>query len=435
MAISAIFDLLLAVILYFYGPKKESNKWAVVFLIFTGLGSFSDVIVEPIPRNALFFILQACSPYGFLMFAIVYSEVTTRRIQRLLAGLLFLPIVMTFFITPMQPDIQMDFIILLLWAVPYYLSGCFLLISSYLREKDHVRRRNRLITVCFFVPAIMAIVVFNHIERVIDLNFRGYFNISLFVWGAFAFFIISSIRFGVLGVKIKFEKQLHDQTIKGIATGAAMLNHAMKNRITNINMLTERVKEIAYSQQQGQMDGEIERILAETKQMMQMVIRIQKQIEDIEIVEGAANLVDIMAQALNSNRYLLESKGISVHTDYSVNCGMLCDKVHLQEVFNNIIRNAVDAVEAEAGTLAIRIYESKNSVRIDCTDNGRGMDRETAAQIFDPFYSTKQREDNFGLGLSYCYLIMQKHGGSIDVASSPDEGTTFTVHLPKYRKM
>jgi signal transduction histidine kinase len=281
----------------------------------------------------------------------------------------------------------------------------------------------------------MAIVVFNHIERVIDLNFHGYFNISLFVWTAFAFFIISSIRFGVLGVKIKFEKQLHDQTIKGIATGAAMLNHAMKNCITNIDMLTERVKEIAHSQHLRQMDGEIERILAETKLMMQMVKRIQKQIEDIEIVEGTANLVDIVAQALNSNRYLLESKGISVHTDYSVNYDMLCDKVHLQEVFNNIIRNALDAVEAEAGKLAIRIYEGKNSVRIDCTDNGRGMDREAAAQIFDPFYSTKQREDNFGLGLSYCYLIMQKHGGSINVTSSPNVETTFTVHLPMYRKM
>jgi signal transduction histidine kinase len=435
MAISGVFDLLLAVILNFYGPKKESNKWAVVFLIFTGLGSFSDVIAQSIARIALFFILQACSPYGFLMFAIAYSEVTNRRNQRILASVLFLPIIMTFFITPMQPDIQMNFIILLLWAVPYYLSGCFLLISSYVREKDPVRRRNRLITVCFFVPAIMAIVVFNHIERVIDLNFHGYFNISLVVWCAFAFFIISSIRFGVLGVKIKFEKQLQDQTIKGIASGAAMLNHAMKNRITNIDMLTERMKEIAHSHHQGQMDGEIERILAETRQMMQMVKRIQKQIEDIEIVEGAANLADIVEQALNSNRYLLESKGVSVHMDYSVNCDMLCDKVHLQEVFNNIIRNAIDAVEAETGTLAIRIYESKSSVRIECTDNGKGMVREVAAQIFDPFYSTKQREDNFGLGLSYCYLILQKHGGSIDVASSPDAGTTFTVHLPKYRKM
>ncbi len=369
------------------------------------------------------------------MFAISYSEAATRRVKRVLAYVLLLPLVVTLLISPLKPEIQFDFILMLIWAALYYLGGCYLLVSSYLREKDRAKRRYRLLTACFFVPPIIAIVVFNHVNRAVNQHFDGYFNVSIVVWFGFAFFIIAAIRFGILGVRIRFEKQLHDQKIKGIASGAAMYNHAMKNRIINIDMLTGRVRELVHSQRNKQIDEDIERILAETKQVMHMVKRIQKQIEDVELVEGAANLIDMMTVTLHSSRYLLESKNVSVSTDYSINGDIMCDKLHLQEVFSNLINNAIDAVEDEGATLAIRIYENKGGIRIDFTDNGKGMVKEDEAQIFDPFYSTKQREENFGLGLSYCYLIMQKHGGSITSSSSPGAGTTFTLQLPKYRIM
>jgi hypothetical protein len=119
MIFTAIIDLLLAMIIFFYGPKQEATKWVVFFLMCASLGSLSSVIVEMIlPKLqlyklssdftytmlfdmhiAFFFILQVCTPYGFLMFTIVYSEITTHRIKNVLAGLLLLPILITLFIT------------------------------------------------------------------------------------------------------------------------------------------------------------------------------------------------------------------------------------------------------------------------------------------------------------------------------------------------
>jgi signal transduction histidine kinase len=432
---STILDLLFAGFLFHYGPKQESNRWAVLFLLFVGLGSLSEVVIQTELRSFFFFLLQACSPYGFVMFAITYSDASTPRTKNILAYALLIPLCVTLLISPLRPEIQIDFRLMLLWTAPYYLGGCFLLISSYLRERERVKRKYRLITACFFVPPILAIVVFNHINRAVNQHFDGYFNVSIVVWIAFAFFIIAAIRFGVLGVRIRFEKQLHDQKIRGIASGAAMFNHAVKNRITNIDLLTGRVKELVHSQHSEQVGEDIERILAETKQVMHMVKRIQKQIEDVELVEGTANLIDLIAHALHSNHYLLESKSVSVSTDYSVNDDIVCDKVHLQEVFSNIIGNAVEALDEKGGTIAIRTYDSKGGIRIDFTDNGKGMTKKAEAQIFDPFYSTKKSDVNFGLGLSYCYLIAQKHGGTIKVLSSEGKGSTFTFLLPKYRKI
>jgi signal transduction histidine kinase len=455
MIFAASIDLLIAIILYFYGAKQEATKWSILFFIFACLGSLSFVIVESIlpalqiykvgnhfvntalfdMHIAFFFILQACTPYAFTMFTIVYSEAVLPHIKNVLAYALVLPIIMTWFITPMKPDIQLDFIILLLWTAPYYLVGCFLLISSYLKEKNPRKRRGRLITVCFFVPPIIMIVVLNHFNRAFYQNDQGFRYISLFVGAAFVVFIISAIRYGALGVKIKFEQQKLDQTIKGIASGTSMLNHAMKNRIVNIDMLAGRLKVTAQLLQHKEMGSDTDLILAETQQMLQMVKRIHKQIEDIEIVEGSASLDEIIALALQSNKVLLESKGIIVVTDCSLKDEVICDRIHLQEVFSNLIRNALDAMEVESGKLGIKIYERKADILIEFADNGSGIDKEIADKIFEPFFSTKHSEENFGLGLSYCYLVLQKHGGKIAVASQQDGGTMITVYLPKHRKL
>ena len=64
------------------------------------------------------------------------------------------------------------------------------------------------------------------------------------------------------------------------------------------------------------------------------------------------------------------------------------------------------------------------------SDNGCGMDSETAEHIFEPYYTTKNGEKNLGLGLYYCWNVMNAHGGSIRVSSEPGAGSTFTLLFP-----
>jgi signal transduction histidine kinase len=455
MIFAALIDLLFAFILYYYGSRQEATRWAIFFFICASLGSLSYVIVDSIIpvlqlnklshsfaykvlfnlHIAFLFILQAFVPYAFLQFAIVYSEAVSLRIKRILVYLLTLPIWLTLGMTPLKPDIQLDYSLLLIWAAPYYLVACFLLVFFYMKEKNPEKRRSRLITACFTVPPIIVIVILNNFVGALNQNDQGVRYISIFVGIAFVVFIVSAIRYGAMGVSIQFEKQRLDYTIKGIASGTLMLNHAMKNRITNMDMLADRMRRVSQSLEHKPMEEDITFLQLETQQMMQMVKRIQKQIEDIELVKDYANLKDVMTQTLQSNYYLLESKGISVTSTYLINLDIICDKVHLQEVFNNLIRNAVDAMDPGIGTLSIRIYESKSSVLIDFSDNGTGMDKYMASKIFVPFFSTKLKVDNFGLGLSYCYLVMQKHGGSIELVNPIDSGTTFTLRLPKKSKI
>ena len=108
---------------------------------------------------------------------------------------------------------------------------------------------------------------------------------------------------------------------------------------------------------------------------------------------------------------------------------ILSDPAQLEQIFINIIDNAIDAI-GKNGSLTIRTLAWKKGVRILFTDSGPGMDQETVTRIFDPFFTTKKVGEGTGLGLAICYTILEKLGGRIEVQSRLGEGTTFSITLP-----
>lgn len=100
----------------------------------------------------------------------------------------------------------------------------------------------------------------------------------------------------------------------------------------------------------------------------------------------------------------------------------------LREVFVNLLRNAVDAVEGEGEVLVSTHADSAHGV-VEVSDTGTGMSPEVQEKLFRPLFTTKG-ERGTGLGLATSYAIVHRHGGSIQVKSAPGAGTTFTVRLP-----
>jgi two-component system NtrC family sensor kinase len=105
------------------------------------------------------------------------------------------------------------------------------------------------------------------------------------------------------------------------------------------------------------------------------------------------------------------------------------DQAQLQQVFLNLISNAIDAIGKE-GLIAVRSERSGQELQVRISDNGRGIPEELQKKVFDPFFTTKEKEKGTGLGLWISYSIIEKMGGTIDLKSKPGEGTTFTVKLP-----
>jgi len=109
----------------------------------------------------------------------------------------------------------------------------------------------------------------------------------------------------------------------------------------------------------------------------------------------------------------------------------IMDESQIQQVFMNIILNAVHAME-EHGELTIETYSDKEQqyVTARITDTGCGIAPEHREAIFDPFFTTKDPGKGTGLGLAVACRIIQAHGGRVDVESEVGHGTTFTITLP-----
>jgi signal transduction histidine kinase len=131
---------------------------------------------------------------------------------------------------------------------------------------------------------------------------------------------------------------------------------------------------------------------------------------------------------------LANEKGIMAVSD--------CDKNHppvpmdpdgMHQVLMNLLSNAVDAVEPQAGLIKVSCQydESEHQCVIEVVDNGPGVMPSMMNHMFELFHSTKGNRGT-GLGLAVARKIVEEHDGTIGVRSSPVEGTTFTIRLPVY---
>ena len=110
------------------------------------------------------------------------------------------------------------------------------------------------------------------------------------------------------------------------------------------------------------------------------------------------------------------------------------NETHLGNVFNNIVDNALKYNRSEIKRLDIDVNKRNHVIEISITDNGVGISAENLKHIFDPFFRVTADEihdvKGYGLGLDYAKTILEKHGGTIDVKSEINKGSTFIINLP-----
>jgi C4-dicarboxylate-specific signal transduction histidine kinase len=108
---------------------------------------------------------------------------------------------------------------------------------------------------------------------------------------------------------------------------------------------------------------------------------------------------------------------------------VLVDRVQLQQVLVNLMRNAIEAMQhCERQELDLSISESKGMIEVSLADTGPGLSPDVAAHLFEPFISTKS--NGMGVGLSICQTIISQHGGRIWAEANPAGGTIFRFTLP-----
>ncbi|WP_202081392.1 sensor histidine kinase [Caldalkalibacillus salinus] len=443
---------IIAAILIWTDPKREPTRWASLTAFVGGLAGFSVFVGETvipylqtqgveqglllrslaITETITSIICLSGLPYAFIVFAIVSSRRFTEKMKRRLKILLILPVGYTFYVTPLFPTLEYNFFVFLFWAVPYTFIGSALLIYEFITEKNPLKRTSRLFTNIVIVTPVVSYAITNYILRSFHIEEVWRYNTFVIVL-IFVAFIVFGAKHGVLGVKLKFEKHDDvDHTMRSLHSGTSILNHTIKNEIGKINILADKIKYTAEKEKQPQIAQDAEQLMMSSEHVLNMVDRIQDLLKDFTLHEANVSLEDCLNQVLIRLDTILTQQKMNVVKLYEGDVEVYVDNVHLQEVLSNILHNAIEAA-LEGSTIYIDIDETKKDLVIVVRDEGVGISKENLSVIFDPFFSTKNKSRNYGLGLSYCHKVMIKHGGSVQIHSEIGHGTTVYVHIPRKR--
>jgi PAS domain S-box-containing protein len=189
----------------------------------------------------------------------------------------------------------------------------------------------------------------------------------------------------------------------------------------------------------GREQPDIEEARAATWRIIQSVTRASDIISRIRVLfkkgEQQREFVDVnevIGEIISLTGSEAGRHPISIHTDLAPELPhVMADRVQLQQVFMNLVRNGIDAInEADmAGDLTIKSERnSLDQLLISIRDTGIGLPPERAGKIFDAFFTTKSQ--GTGMGLSISRSIIESHGGRLWATGNPDRGTTFQFTLP-----
>ncbi|MCX7922841.1 MAG: HAMP domain-containing histidine kinase [Clostridia bacterium] len=454
--------LINAVIVLHTNPNEESNRWYGRAFFIASCGALSSVIQYVlIPfvqenisnNNTIIFLLSFFShivsslgycfgPYCFLVFALTYSQIFKNhwtKLKNRVLLLLLIPIAITYILNFSVPENSLlnaymgssrFFWFILVWAIPYGLYAKFLLLYSVFKEK-RPRFKQQNLLICFIViPIITGAMFNNYIFRALSIHNTWKYN-AIIIIIQFLVFIVVIVKYGVLGIHLRIEKRRLNTTRKALSLGTSVLNNAIRNEIEKISLSAEEIIS-STSAPSNNNDKSAETILSTTGYLLNIVGKVQLYLRDIVLEEKVHSLSSIIDNALSEISSSLESKNVHIDMGCEQTYCVLCDSLYIGEAFKNIFLNSCEAFYLE-GVISIQVYSSKKHMVVSVKDNGKGVSKENLPRLFEPFFSTKDQTMNFGLGLSYCYNIMQKHGGSIEILSEEGKGTTVLLNFPKNR--
>ncbi len=228
-------------------------------------------------------------------------------------------------------------------------------------------------------------------------------------------------------------RELEGEHTRRIEEISASLAHEIRNPITAAKSLVQQMGEDPRSPENVEYADVALEELDRVEKSISHLLRFARE-EEVRISE--MRMADVIPSAVESFQDRLDRSGVEVSLAVDADGVMRGDPEKLRRVIINLLSNALDALlESQVEEPRIEIQSGENlagtEVWLRVRDNGPGIDPERLQAIFSPFYSSK--ETGTGLGLAISKKVVDAHGGSIEVDSTPGRGTEFLLTFPKQR--
>ena len=228
------------------------------------------------------------------------------------------------------------------------------------------------------------------------------------------------------------EQLLHSEKMAAVGQLISGVAHELNNPLTAILGYSQLLLSSGQMPPQGmEYSDKLYKQAQRTHRIVQNLLSFARQHKPERM---AVQLNQVLEDTLALRDYDLRLSNIRVHYDLAPDLPMTAADPHqLQQVFLNLVNNAVDAIleHSSDGDLWVSTRARGERLIVEFKDSGPGV--KDASRVFDPFYTTKPVGKGTGLGLSICYGIISEHGGSIGVSNVQPCGACFTIELPYQR--
>ena len=234
------------------------------------------------------------------------------------------------------------------------------------------------------------------------------------------------------------EVMVHESKMAALGKMAAGVAHEINNPLAVIaeeaGWMKDLLKEddVAQSQNFKEYQESIKKIEYHVERVKKVTHRLLGFARRMEPTEEKVMVNQILEECVGFLENEARYRNININKELAPDLPTTAsDSSQLQQVFLNILNNAIDAMGKDGAITLRTLYQPETrQIAIKITDTGPGMTQETIEKIFDPFFTTKEVGKGTGLGLSISYSIIEKLGGTIYVDSKVGKGTTFTIKLP-----
>lgn len=457
-----VFTLLIWILfflIYLSNAKNKLNFWCFLSGMFFSMGVFKEYLyftlnpylismnvtwmTESLSRQ-IYSVLTAMLYYfampAVMVFSFHFCHMNERytKLFHWARILVFLPCAVYAAVCPYtntryyQLEVPSYYISVAVYNWIYGILSTFMIVRTLYAERLSNRYRQRLMVAVIILLPIWYWLISAFLIHLMGLQryFKAWQGNMFIILVLLVYYLYHVFRDGIWGTRLRRETYDWTSDSMMIQKNAQYVGHTLKNEVSKIRWCAQILRE-----QENTDKEEILRIIERSANHLEEFINRTRIYSDQIVVRQTECDVKKMFQQCIEEQKEFQNKDIIIRVMCCDDTKLFCDREHLTEVLDNLIRNAAEAIR-EKGEIRLSYlrYPRKRKAEIRVEDTGCGIPEEVAESVFDPYYTTKAVDSHMGLGLYYCYNVMEEHDGCIRITSKPGSGSRISLYFPIIKK-
>ncbi|TYQ15065.1 UNVERIFIED_CONTAM: signal transduction histidine kinase [Acetivibrio alkalicellulosi] len=366
----------------------------------------------------------ACFTFAIYYFQLYWS-IFKKNEKKILILSFLLPLTASIFISGYTQN-KTQVLIITIMAIMYYLLSNILIFYKYTHVVSIEHKNLYWVKLLYFFLKTTYVVLVNHV--LYSFGMIDLWNIGVFIGVLhMILFLYLFIFYGLQYYRLKIYNYEINTAINAIKLSTAFINHTIKNEVNKLFLYTDLIGDNFKLTNKLPFDY-LNVIKQSSGHLLEMSKRIDTNLKDISVEIKQNNIYQIVETAIKMTEKYKSNKKISIINNIQEQM-IYCDEFHIKELLINIFKNSIESIKNE-GTINISCVTNCKTYILKIEDDGSGITKEHLNHILKPFYSTKDSCANYGIGLTYCYNVIKKHKGSIQIISNGIKGCTVILSFP-----